>query len=271
MKQTHLLSLGAGVQSSTMALMAAAGEIVPMPAAAIFADTQAEPPSVYKWLDWLERQLPFRVYRVTAGNLSESATRMRERLDGTGTYVRNSIPVYVTKPDGKPAILMRGCTRDFKLRPIVKLARRLKKTAGADEAVQWIGISTDEAQRMKNSREKGFRNRWPLIENGVSRSECIAWMQKHGYPKPPRSACVFCPYHSDVEWVRLLNEEPEAFKQAADFEQRLQRAVAASTAPTATAGQVFLHRSRLPILQVQFDGTSGREQFGEECEGMCGV
>ncbi len=38
----HTISLGAGVQSSTMALMAAAGEITPMPAAAIFADTQAE-------------------------------------------------------------------------------------------------------------------------------------------------------------------------------------------------------------------------------------
>lgn len=51
----HILSLGAGVQSSTLALMAAAGEITPMPQAAIFADTQAEPASVYKWLDWRAR------------------------------------------------------------------------------------------------------------------------------------------------------------------------------------------------------------------------
>jgi len=33
----HVISLGAGVQSSTMALMAAAGEITPMPDCAIFA------------------------------------------------------------------------------------------------------------------------------------------------------------------------------------------------------------------------------------------
>ncbi len=57
----HILSLGAGVQSSTLALMAAAGEVSPMPTAAIFADTQDEPASVYKWLDWLEKQLPFPV------------------------------------------------------------------------------------------------------------------------------------------------------------------------------------------------------------------
>ena len=37
----NFLSLGAGVQSSTLALMAAKGEIGPMPDAAIFADTQA--------------------------------------------------------------------------------------------------------------------------------------------------------------------------------------------------------------------------------------
>ena len=55
----HIISLGAGVQSSTMALMAAAGEITPMPTCAIFADTQDEPASVYKWLDWLEPKLPF--------------------------------------------------------------------------------------------------------------------------------------------------------------------------------------------------------------------
>jgi 3'-phosphoadenosine 5'-phosphosulfate sulfotransferase (PAPS reductase)/FAD synthetase len=73
----HIISLGAGVQSSTMALMAAHGEITPMPAAAVFADTQAEPASVYKWLDWLERQLPFPVARVTRGSLEQDGLIMR--------------------------------------------------------------------------------------------------------------------------------------------------------------------------------------------------
>ena len=34
-----VLSLGAGVQSSTLALMAAKGEVTPMPDVAVFADT----------------------------------------------------------------------------------------------------------------------------------------------------------------------------------------------------------------------------------------
>jgi 3'-phosphoadenosine 5'-phosphosulfate sulfotransferase (PAPS reductase)/FAD synthetase len=63
-----IISLGAGVQSSTMALMAKHGEITPMPEFAIFADTQSEPSSVYRWLDWLGQQLPFPIIRVTKGN-----------------------------------------------------------------------------------------------------------------------------------------------------------------------------------------------------------
>lgn len=57
------LSLGAGVQSTTMALMAAHGEIGPMPDCAIFADTGWEPKAVYDHLSWLmsPNVLPFPV------------------------------------------------------------------------------------------------------------------------------------------------------------------------------------------------------------------
>jgi len=67
----HIISLGAGVQSSTMALMAAAGEIGPMPVAAIFADTQGEPQEVYDYLEYLKPLLPFPVHVVTAGNIEK--------------------------------------------------------------------------------------------------------------------------------------------------------------------------------------------------------
>ena len=93
----HIISLGAGVQSSTMALMAAHGEIGPMPTAAIFADTQAEPPSVYKWLDWLEERLPFPVYRVSAGNLTDDMLRLRTSKRSGQKYMKLLIPAFVKK------------------------------------------------------------------------------------------------------------------------------------------------------------------------------
>ena len=51
-----ILSLGAGVQSSTLALMAEHGEIE-KPDCAIFADTQSEPEEVMEWLGYLETKL----------------------------------------------------------------------------------------------------------------------------------------------------------------------------------------------------------------------
>ena len=51
------LSFGAGVQSTVLLLMAAKGEIKPMPDVAIFADTQFEPTNIYSHLDWCKEEL----------------------------------------------------------------------------------------------------------------------------------------------------------------------------------------------------------------------
>lgn len=262
----HLISLGAGVQSSTMALMGAYGEITPMPAAAIFADTQNEPGSVYSWLDWLEQQLPFPVYRVTAGNLAEDTLRIRIRKDGKGSWCPSGIPAF-TKTSGKRGQQPRQCTGHFKVRPIQRCVRRLLRQHGAKKAILWIGISLDEGHRMKPSRVKYYDHIWPLIDQHINRQDCLKWMAARGYPTPPRSACVFCPYHSDREWLRLKNEEPEEFRKALEFERAYQKAKAATVSPDYIP---YLHTDRKPLDQVRFDGGQ-QAGWGNECEGMCGV
>jgi hypothetical protein len=127
----QIISLGAGVQSSTMALMAARGEIGPMPDAAIFADTQAEPSSVMDWLDWLETKLPFPVYRVTAGSLENDELRIRRSGKTGKLYLDGSIPAFVLKPDGKKGLLGRKCTADYK---IIPLQRKVKELTGIKRA-----------------------------------------------------------------------------------------------------------------------------------------
>lgn len=261
----HIISLGAGVQSSTMALMAAHGEITPMPDAAIFADTRAEPNSVYQWLDWLEKQLPYPVLRVSKGDL-------REKCLSLPTV---NLPVFTKDEAGKQGkILNRNCTRDFKLVPIKHEERRI---AAIDRGqvipgvVTWIGISLDEVSRMKESREPWRDHRWPLIEKRMSRSDCLTWMESHHYPTPPRSACVFCPFHNDTEWKRLKEHEPEEFAAAVTFEKELQASAKRSETFRTTP---FLHRSLIPLDQVDFSTAEERGQlnmFINECEGMCGV
>jgi len=185
----HILSLGAGVQSSTLALMAAAGEVTPMPTAAIFADTQAEPQSVYRWLDWLEKELPFPVHRVTKGSLTDAQLLIRKRTKTVGKpWSKSLIPAFIKNPDGTKGIMGRGCTYDHKILQLLKKERELggikrgQKTVGV---VSWIGISLDEVVRMKSSRERWVENRWPLIEKEMTRHDCLRWMQAHGFPTPP--------------------------------------------------------------------------------------
>ena len=272
----HVLSLGAGVQSSTLALMAAKGEVGPMPTAAIFADTQAEPASVYRWLDWLEKQLPFPVIRVTQGSLTVAALTTRTNRKTGKSYYSNMIPAYTRNLDGSKGIVSRHCTYNYKLVPLLKKQREIGKIKRGQKTVgviSWIGISLDEVSRMKPSRNNWAQNRWPLIEMEMTRHDCLRWMEARGFPTPPRSACTYCPFHSDHEWKRLKNDEPSAFADAVQFEKDLQHLHQVTHANGRIRGKIFLHNSLVPLGEIDFseDTRQGNLHFHNECEGMCGV
>lgn len=263
----HILSLGAGVQSSTLALMAAAGEITPMPMAAIFADTQAEPQTVYTWLNWLEKQLPFPVHRVTRGSLTDRCLTVKysaknDRLSYSG------IPAHVRQPDGSAGLSPRQCTRDFKIDPITKAINNFRRERGNAQAIVWIGISIDEIYRAKQHRNQPrIVNRFPLMDRRLNRNDCLQWMKRNRFPEPPRSACVYCPYHNDTEWRRLKNDEPDEFEKAVQFEKDFQQSVSR----VAMTGVPYLHRSLKPLSEVDFDLVNQPNLFNSECEGLCGV
>lgn len=267
-RPVEFISLGAGVQSSTMALMAARGEIGPMPVAAIFADTQWEPAHVYEWLNWLEAQLPFPIHRVTAGNLREDTLRKQNTTGGRFA----SIPWHLTKTDGSSSMGRRQCTKEYKIAPLIKERRRLlgyppRVRIQANACVTWIGISTDEAGRMKDSRERWNVNRWPLIEKGMSRHDCLQWMERHGYPTPPKSACIGCPFHSDREW-RRIKADPVAWADAVLIDEAIRKPA------RGFRGEQYMHRSRKPLAEVDLSTLEDHGQLNMwniECEGMCGV
>lgn len=281
--QWNIISLGGGVQSSAMALMASAGEITPMPQAAIFADTQAEPRAVYEWLEWLESRLPFPVIRVTAGSLAEA--ELSHRVSGrTGkTYRKSKIPAFAKKPDGTVGLLGRKCTADFKITPIRRKVRELcaiKRGQKQLTVTQWIGISYDEMGRAKASADPWCQMRFPLLEREISRDGCLEWMKRMGHPEPPRSACLFCPFHSDHEWQRIRSGDPAEWAYVQLFETKLQEAAGKCQVMTS---KPFLHPSCVPIgdvvLRPRVAG-SGQKQMTmhdmwndikNDCSGMCGV
>lgn len=278
----NVLNLGAGVQSSCLALMAAKGEIGPMPDFAVFADTQAEPESVYKWLDWLEVQLPFPVYRVTKGSLTNDSLTLTAATDKAKSYetgelyMRRLIPAFGLMPNGEKTIAIgRKCTADYKIKQIEKCIIEkcaIQRAQKEYTVTQWIGISWDELQRMKNNFPAWSQPRWPLIEKRMTRQMCLDWMFNNGYKEPPRSACVYCPFHSDKEWRRLRDEEPNEFAKAVDFDYKI-REIAKKD--RILKMKVFLHNSCKPLDEIDFDSDEQKGQmvwdFQAECEGMCGV
>lgn len=265
----HIISLGAGVQSSTMALMAAHGEITPMPECAIFADTGAEPKSIYKYLDWLESILPFPVHRIQrAEGLKENIIQSINNKSFAGA------PFFTQSITGKIGQLRRQCTSEFKIVPIQQKVRELLGIGHGERggkeirAVQWIGISTDEVSRMKPSRITYVKHRHPLIDAGMSRNDCLLWMAKHGYPMPSKSSCTFCPYHDDGLWSDMKANDADSWDEAVQIDEMIRNGV------KGTKDKLFLHRSGKPLTEVDFRTAEEAGQmtmFDDECEGMCGV
>jgi hypothetical protein len=272
-KPLVVLSLGAGVQSSTLALMAAEGE-VPTPDCAIFADTGAEPAAVYAWLLKLEGLLPFPVHRVMEKDgLLENITESVKggRFAGAPFYTENA-DFNKTDREGQ---LRRQCTREFKIQPITRKIRELLGAKPREQlarqghlVTQYIGISLDEVIRMKPSREKWIRHEWPLVDKRMTRWDCIRWLKARGHDVPPKSACTFCPYHSNAEWRHLRDTDSAGWRQAVEIDNLIRGGV------RGTKFALYLHKSMKPLETCDLSTEEDKGQqslFGNECEGICGV
>lgn len=268
----RVLSLGAGVQSTTLALMAAHRAVRPMPDCAIFADTGWEPAAVYDHLAWLmsPNVLPFPVHDVTGGDLRADLLRAGEGHRWT------SIPAFTRTVKGvrfSIGMIRRQCTKHYKIVPIRRMVRELagltqRPSPAAPVVEQWIGISLDEAVRMKPSFEDWQVNRWPLIEKRMTRRDCLRWLATHEYPVPPKSSCIGCPFHADEAWRQMRDKDPAAWLDAVAIDRAIRTGV------RGIRGEAFLHRSAVPLDKADLTKPQDAGQldpWGNECEGMCGV
>ena len=253
MKRLTVISLGGGVQSSVMALMASEGAFDRVPDCAVFADTHWEPPSLYTHLEWLKDRLRFPLYVVDNGRSLREDVKGLTNHSGSTRYV--DIPVYLKGRDGEgDGIGRRQCTDNYKIRPIRKkiremlgLRRRQRVPSGVGVEL-WLGISTDEAIRVKTSRDRWIANRYPLIEAGMSRRDCSDWWAAR-YDRPlERSACVACPFQSRQRWVETKRRWPELFAEAVQIDASLRGGLAFAKEP-------YLHPTRMPLAQGRSPST----------------
>lgn len=260
------LSLGAGVQSTMLLLLSALGELPPLDAA-IFADTGWEPRAVYDHLDRIEREVArpagIPILRVSSGNIRNDA------LDPTHRFA--SMPLYVLNQDGTPGMTRRQCTGEYKIKPIKRQVRELlgyPYPARIPRDVfteQWIGISTDEFHRAKSADVKYTRNRFPLIELGLSRNDCLALLAEHGLQSTPKSACLGCPYHGNRQWRALRDGSPDEWRDVVEFDAAVRAGNArANASGNRLLGQAFLHRSRVPLSIAPIDHVTRGELLEQQ-------
>lgn len=267
------LSLGAGVQSSCLLLLSLAGEL-PRVDAAVFADTGWEPHAVYAHLARLEAaaaQAGVPVYRVSAGNLRDDVLDPRHRLA--------SMPLHVRRKDGGRGMIRRQGTREYKITPIRRRVRQLWQAAGRPPVEQWLGISLDEAHRMRTSDVAYITNVYPLVDARMTRDDCVRWLAAHGWTDVPKSACIGCPFRSDQRWQELRDTAPAEWADAVAFDRAIRAGHPRHGRP-ALRGRAYLHRSLVPLDRVNLhatprpgrgsDGEPG-EGFGNDCHGVCGT
>ncbi|MGC5033895.1 hypothetical protein [Micromonospora sp. DT229] len=184
-RAARYLSLGAGVQSSTLLLLAVQGRI-PTFDAAIFADTSWEPAAVYRHLDRLTgiaRQAGIEVVRVSSGDIRADA------LDPAHRFA--SMPLFTLGPNGERGMARRQCTSEYKIKPIkVEVRRRLgyphpRRVPAGVVAEMAIGISVDEVHRARDADVGYMRNVFPLLDLGWRRTDCLRFLTDHGLVRQP--------------------------------------------------------------------------------------
>lgn len=275
-----ILSLGAGVQSSVILFMSERGEL-PKLDHAIFADTGDEPESVYRYLQYLKNHCKTPIHVVSRGySISQ---HVRERI--AQNRRSDNPPFYAQTETGIFAPINRNCTVTWKIRMIESEMKNILGLSKADRwpkvlsVETWLGISYDERQRLKVSKNLWQRIWHPLIENEwtedtppmfkdkpFTRLMCLNWIRKHNLPEPPRSACWHCPFRSDRSWKRLKEDDPSDFERAVQFDHDIR----ANGNIHGMREQVWLHRTGKPLDQVMLDNEE-QDLFSDECSGICGV
>jgi hypothetical protein len=291
MKEFHILNLGAGVQSTVLYLMARANHRAhpeapkPYPrvgpiSVAIFADTQEEPAAVYQHLAWLQSLNSIAILVRSKGKLGD---HLKRGVNSTGQRFA-SIPGFNDYGADDSSQARRQCSSEYKIKVIERCIKREiigllpRKRVPKDVCVtQYIGISLDEsgrAERIRRRRNLG-QTSFPLIDSYMTRQDCLDWLTEHAQVphEVPRSACVFCPYHSDEEWLHIKGS-PADWDRAVEIDEALR--IPGNVVNRNMDSAMYLHRSCKPLVQIDFSAAvtlpvQPSMGFYRECLGVCGL
>jgi hypothetical protein len=268
------ISNGLGIQSLTMIYLADRGLIGPRPSVAINGDPDDEQTSAKDNLRFLlsDNTRPRDIDVIVRQDAS-----LKQEFDDAIAGKRKRFsnpPFFIRKPDGSRGILTRGCTQDYKIRPVRRELRKLlgkspRARMGKDPIVElWIGITRDEAHRAAPSHMPWIYNRHPLLEIGWSRRDCERWLKKEFGQSFGRSGCIRCPFRSDYEWAVMQRDYPDDFEEACLADEAARHGLPGVEFPA------FIHDSLEPLRSIDFSHVfvdGDMFGWGNACGGACGT
>lgn len=95
--------------------------------------------------------------------------------------------------------------------------------ASGERVTRFLGYDAGEIRRYNHSKtydakDKKYHNRYPLIEWGWSRTDCVRVLEAAGLPQPGKSSCFFCPSMKREEIMLLKEQHPDLYARAIAIE-----------------------------------------------------
>src|SRR6266487_3360170 len=247
MNKTLTWNYGGGTQSIAIALLIAQNKL-PKPDITVFADTSREASETWEYTEKYVSPL-----LATLGLKIEIAGQEWAKV-GMYSHKGELLPPVFSK-HGK---LSTFCSKEWK----VYVVRRYLRHIGVESCITWLGMSTDEVERLKPSDVKWQEIRWPLcFDVSMNRADCRQLILNYGWPEPLKSSCWMCPHRSNDQWKRLKMFYPGDFARAVEID----KAIRAED----SKGGVWLHKDRKPLDEIDFSQSDSQpELFG--CDsGFC--
>jgi len=270
-----VISLGIGVQSTALYYMSSMGEIERADYA-IFADTGREKTATieyyHKLKKWQKANNGIPIIKIQYKNLYKD---LLNQSNSSGNRFA-SIPAF---SENKTGMLRRQCTNEYKIIPVDKKIRELYGLVPYQRYPKtevWYGITLDEMHRMTIPQQKwkiniyhfmGYKFEYGGVVTKIKgeitrRAGLIVWFEKNNLEIPVKSSCVFCPYQSDLSWLRLKRNYPKDFKDAIKVDKAIR-----DSSKRGIKEKIYLHRSCKPLSEVEFDELQ-IDYYGE-CSGNC--
>jgi len=219
----QILSYGGGTNSAAVAIGLEAHR--ERPDLIIFADTGSEKPHTYEHLEIMQAwclDVGFPPITVI------KALQPQQQIDGSLHAECLRLGRMPSKAYG-----FAGCSVKWKLEPQQRYLRKWVAERGASmrDVVRLIGFDADEPQRVTRAtasiaaqlaqgREDVTQQRYPLVEWGWGRDECVAAIASAGIPQPGKSSCFMCPSSRKPEILELRSKYPALLDLALQMESR---------------------------------------------------